>query len=447
MKNIGICKQFKLFGLLTYTVVWLGLFIIYEWSWGGLSFPYMWFYLAIASGYIFVLIFQSMSENQIQKSWLIVWFIIFGSVILQILGLLKLLGYGDQGQLAGMLVNGIVWPRWLGGSAILLYMYGLWTAVPALSMYANDLDAVTMFVKVTGHLVMLLISINALNRWRNRMSVILPLATPIYLMFSLGYDEYYPFIAGLFLVFLMTILEKEPAKQNVYWFGFLLALLPVFYFPFLIVSLIALVYYWVFYSSIRLKLLFTFLSVYVLSVFLFWSSDKGNYIASVVYTLNTGDRNTIFARYIGQSAGNGSVFFKLQNVVSWEHFNDLFYMLFWSGNMVVGILLGICIYYLLTKGAWKSFIASPRVPLLAMLFIWQLFYFVFMLPKLGPRTDIDLFFSFYIFLAFVTGHILDFIKSQLQLDYKIDSIVIPAVAANAVVTLFFLVVVGIPKII
>jgi hypothetical protein len=122
-------------------------------------------------------------------------------------------------------------------------------------------------------------------------------------------------------------------------------------------------------------------------------------------------------------------------------------MFLWSGNIVTGLLLIFGIYNLSIKRLWKKFVTAPRTLLLAIFFAWQLFYFVFMIPRLGPRIDIDLFFSFYICLAFTTGYVLDFVKDQAQLDYKIDDIVIPAVAANAAVTLFFLVIVGIPEII
>ena len=440
----GVQKS-QLFGLLTYMAVWIALFATYKSLWGTASFPYGWFYLAVACGYILVVVFQSVSERRIRKFWLIVWVIIFGSIILQVFGLLKLLGYGDRGELATMVMVGEVFPRWMGGSAVLVYIHRLWTIIPGLNKFSNDINSVLTVIKVFGAIVMMLISASVLIKWPNRMSVILPLTTPVYLMLSLGYDEYYPFIAGLFLIFLVNVFEMDPEKQNVYWLGFLLAILPVFYIPFLPVSMIALAYYCFFYSSMRWKLLLTFLSVCILSVFLFWPSGQGNYITSLISKINTGNMLLLFSRYRDQSASN-NIFFKPQNVTTWEHFSDLFYMFLWSGNMVIGILLGAGVYYLTKIGIFKKLIISPRIPLLAALFIWQLFYFVFMLPRLGPRTDIDLFFSFYICLAFLTGYILDFIKDQTQLGHKIHDMVIPAVIANAVVTLFFLVVVGIPQI-
>jgi len=475
MKNIDVRKQFKLFGafamnikvtadyevtvtlaqdvkksqffgLLTYMAVWIALFTTYKSFWGIATFPYGWFYLAVACGYILVVVFQSISEHRTRKFWLIVWSIIFGSIILQVFGLLNLLGYGDRGELATMVMEGVVFPRWLGGSAILLYIYKLWTIIPGLSKYSSDINSVLTVIKVLGGIVMVFISVSLLYKWPNRMSIILPLTTPVYLMISMGYDEYYPFIAGLFLVFLVNVFEMDSAKQNVYWLGFLMAILSVFYIPFLAISMIVLAYYYFSYSSMRQKLLLTFLSVFILSIFLFWPSGQGNYITSLISKINTGNMLLLFSRYKDQSASN-NIFFKPQNVTTWEHFSDLFYMFLWSGNMVIGVLLGTGVYYLTKIGMLKKFITSPHIPLLSALFIWQLFYFVFMLPRLGPRTDIDLFFSFYICLAFVTGHILDFIKAQTHLGHKLDDIVIPAVMANAVVTLFFLVIVGIPKII
>lgn len=93
-----------------------------------------------------------------------------------------------------------------------------------------------------------------------------------------------------------------------------------------------------------------------------------------------------------------------------------------------------------------EFAISPRTPLLALLFAWQLFYFIFMLPRLGPKTDIDLFFSFYICLAFAAGHVWDFIKKRESFNDRINDMIVPTVAANTVVTLFFLLRAGIPDV-
>ena len=441
-------KISQLLGLSTYTVVWFVLFVTYKSHLGDLPFPYGWFYLASVLGYIFVVVFhQYLSGNRLQKTLFVVLFVVFGFVILQTLDLLKLIGYGDQGQIGEMLRIGIVFPRWLGGTVTMLRLYAFWKSIPALASYASNAHYVTTFVKVSGSLAMMLASIVILKKYSNRLSAVLPLISPIYLMLSMGYDEYYPFVAGLFLVFLLVAAEKQPVGQNVYLLGMLLAVLPVFYFPFLVISSIVLAYLCFFYPSTRPGLLLTFLFVYLFFVFLFWPSEEGNYLGKLLQTTNIGNNHIYFTRYLDQSANN-SIYFKPQCVVTWEHFDDLFYMLLWSGSIVVGIILTIGVWYLTKiRGVWKRFVASPRAHILTMIFLWQLYYFIFMIPRLGAKTDIDLFFSFYICISFIAGYIWDFIKKQTQLDSRIDDVVIPAIVANAIVTLFFLLAAGIPDIV
>jgi len=317
--------------------------------------------------------------------------------------------------------------------------------MPVFGKYAGDFNSVITFIKISGSVVSILAAIIILRTWTARLCVILPIATPIYLVFSTGYDEYYPFVAGLFLVLLIYAIETEPDRKNILWIAFLLAFLPILYLPFLVTSLIVLTYYLLFYRSTRWILLPAFPSIYVLFVFLLWPFDQGDYIGSVIFRINTGNAYPLYSRYLDQVA-NHSIFFKTEYALTWEHFGDLTYMLLWSGSLVISLLLGIGIYNLVRKGLLKAFIATPRIPLLIILFVWQSFYFVFMAPRLGPMKDIDLFFSFYICLAFTAGYVLDFIKSHAPFDHRMNEMVIFEVTANAIVTSFFLVGVGIPEI-
>jgi len=50
-------------------------------------------------------------------------------------------------------------------------------------------------------------------------------------------------------------------------------------------------------------------------------------------TLNLGDANTGFARYVGQAAGADSIFFKWSYALSLDHLKDLLFMGWWSGSL------------------------------------------------------------------------------------------------------------------
>ncbi|MBI5951390.1 MAG: hypothetical protein HY865_07015 [Chloroflexi bacterium] len=423
----------------------LVLFVIYKWFWGVAPFPYVRFLLVILLGYAFVVTFQFTPKQHVLTWWAHLGILILGSIALQASGHLELFGYGDHGELATLMMKGEVFPRWLGGSAVLLYGYRIWQMIPGLNQYAKDVDSVLMFTRVAGGIVMLLFSAAALYKRLDRTSVMLALSSPVYLMLSTAYDEYYPYVAGMFLFFLLIVVETDSFRQNVRSLGFLLAILPIFYAPFIVTSLIVLAYYLLFESTKRLELVFAFLSSYILLVFLFWNSERGDYVSNLVSTINTGNHRLLFGRYWDQAA-SASIFFKPQNAATWKHFGDLSYMLLWSGSMIPAILLGMGVYRLATNKVFMKFITSSRTPLLVILFAWQLFYFVFMLPRLGPKTDIDLFFSFYICLAFTAGYVWDYIKKRESFSDRINDMIVPTVAANTVVTLFFLLRAGIPDI-
>lgn len=444
MANSTSSKQPGLRDLAIYSTIWIVLFLISKLFWGQAIFPYIPFFIAIALGYAFLLIYFAIPRQNIPILWSAICVLLFASLILQELGLIHFLGYGDHGQFAKMLNEQIIFPRWLGGSAIMVYITQLWAKILVAGIYTQNIDVLGAFVRIAGGIVMAGTSIYALNHWPKRMSIILSIATPIYLMFSTGYDEYYPFIAGLFLIFLSTTIEYDPTTPNIYWIGFLLGIMPIFYFPFSVISMITLAYFWVFFPQNKIRLALIALVVYLASIVILWRGGIVDYFRSLFFTLNTGDTNTMFVRYIGQSAGKESVFFKLQYVLSLAHWQDLIYMFFWSGNITITIILGYCIFHLLKIKAWKKLFSFPATGLISTILAWQIIYFIFMLPKWGPQQDIDLFFSFYIVLAFAAGYILDFIHKEEAYSGKTERIIISAIVANAIVAVFFLIIAGIP---
>lgn len=443
MINDTSSRRFSLKGLAVYTIIWIVLSFISNRFWGH-AMPYIPFFTAIVLGYVFLFIYFSVPKQNVPNIWPAIWVLFLASLILQMAGLIHFLGYGDNRQFAKALTRQIIFPRWLGGSAMMVYLTQLWAKIPLVGIYTQDVNTTDWFVRIIGFTLMAGASIHALKRWPRRMSVILSIATPVYLMFSTGYAEYYPFIAGFFLIFLSTVIEDEPTKPNIYWIGFLLGILPILYFPFLVISIIALVYFLVFRPSNRIRLILITVGVYLASIIILWRGGIVDYFLNLYLALNMGDANTVFARYKGQSAGGQSIFFKPQYILSLAHLKDLIYMFFWSGNVTVGVIFGCCIFYLSKIKAWKKLFSFPATGLIFAILAWQIIYFIFMLPKFGPLGDIDLFFSFYIILAFATGYILDFIYREETSSKKSEPVIISAIMANAVVAVFFLIIAGIP---
>ncbi len=82
-------------------------------------------------------------------------------------------------------------------------------------------------------------------------------------------------------------------------------------------------------------------------------------------------------------------------------------MNFWGGGIapLLLVLTGVKFF----KHRDRSWFRQNWIRFLpiGLLFGWQIFYFFFMLPKLGPVKDIDLYFSVYLTIAFVAGLLVD----------------------------------------
>ena len=55
----------------------------------------------------------------------------------------------------------------------------------------------------------------------------------------------------------------------------------------------------------------------------------------------------------------------------------------------------------------RDALKNPRLWLGVILVAWASYFMVFMIPKFGPRNDVDLFFIQYITFSFFAGHLLD----------------------------------------
>ena len=84
-------------------------------------------------------------------------------------------------------------------------------------------------------------------------------------------------------------------------------------------------------------------------------------------------------------------------------------MLLAGTGVMILLLLLVGLVVLAVRGRAACFTGKPnlsRVLFIAFV-LWQILYFVFMIPKLGPFVDIDLFFSVYFLLAMLAGLICD----------------------------------------
>lgn len=356
--------------------------------------------------------------------------------------------YGDANVIPKQIAMGVPSTRWLAGEALLIWLYdGIWRLPSLFHALPMALQSSQGFLKVAGILCMLVGTLFILRRWSFRLSVLLPIMTPIWLLFASGYLEYYPVIAGIFLAYLALTLHSDLSRLSVYQAGVLAALPPAFYVGFAPVGAVFLLAW----GKARLRELpaaagCSLLAYFVL-IALAWDKGVSSYFRTLHGQMNFGEANLFFEPFRGRSAGPQSIFFQAGYALSPEHLRYSWYMLFWGlGWLVPASLVAVTILMAREPGGRKLLKegfgrAWPALILIA----WQVFYFIFMIPKFGPRLDVDLFFTTYLALAFLAGALWQGWASRSGNPAAVKFLVLCAVAGNTAVASLFLLALGLPE--
>jgi hypothetical protein len=190
-------------------------------------------------------------------------------------------------------------------------------------------------------------------------------------------------------------------------------------------------------------------AIYFVGIFLAWPKDLYDYWGALKFDLNLGDLHTAHGAYVNKVASDHSPFFSLDYAFSFDHLRDKsFMLLFGTGWAIPTITLFVISILLFSKK-----ISLPKFDFnflkgafFGIFLIWQTYYFIFMIPKLGPYRDVDLFFSFYLALSFVAGVLLDKAFSDLSPQSNWSKTlrigVISVVCASNISTFYFLAFIG-----
>lgn len=314
----------------------------------------------------------------------------------------RIMNYGDRGTLGAILGSKMIFPRWMIGSGLLEYfltlvVFPLFRNVPEL-----------LYVKIMSAVVMCVCSIVLILRCSPRLSVLLALTTPIWLLFTTGYDEYYPFIVALFILFLLLLTEKRMQTINPLTIGILVAVIGLFYAGFVPLSLFLLGAYTLQrgFKKGALALLFTLIAA-VLLVLLFYRSNFLSFPGEYLSTLNLEGAEEVKGIYIEKTP-----FYTPAYAFSGENLKRVFTQLFWTGSLPYLFLIigGLSLFF---KRILRQ---AGKLPLLLMglFLLFQIVYLFFMIPYLGVVTDIDLFFTVYLTLAFTAGWLVDAVTADLE---------------------------------
>ena len=319
--------------------------------------------------------------------------------------------YGDDGQITGLLEAGVPFCRWLIGTSILVKLFKFF------QLFYDALSA-KVFAEMSGAVIMFLFSTFLIIRRRTQAMIILPLTTPVWVLFCLGYNEYYPFIAGIFVLVSIWLINRKPSEQLFFWAA-IAGLLPVVYVGF--VPLAGLVIIKLFFHR---KSLLGFASNLLISAAVVISSAKvawGGTLPSLLERLKSdlliGDRGAV-DEYIGKALPNIPGTFKIPYAFSLWHFQDLAFIALFSGG-VAFLLFWVPFGSVSTKNyvlKLKNFRTDSLM--LVLLVVSHLIFLLFYIPKLGPTRDIDLYFSTVLSISVCLGARLDQLFDSNNIDFR-----------------------------
>ena len=313
-----------------------------------------------------------------------------------------LMNYGDVGTLSGMIGHNEVFPRWMLGTGILDFVISH-VSFPFFGP-GDDL----LLVKTLSALVMCLSAVFLLILFPNRLSLLLAFSSPFWLLFSSGYDEYYPFIAPLFILFMLFISTKIDRRFSAILIGIFAAVVGTTYAGFIPLSLIILFVFAIWQGVKKgLVALLVWLITSLLLIILFNGTDLVGFWKSFVFNLNLIDPEISPGPFI-----SGTAFYKPMYALGAENCDRMLLQFFWTGSFPYLLLvIGGTVYLFVQRKAGSS---RNQMLFLGLFLAYQFLYFVFMVPRLGTVVDIDLFFTLYISLAFTAGWLLDRIAEHLE---------------------------------
>lgn len=378
-------------------------------------------------------------------------------------GWADLIGYGDTGFLGSWMERADgPFSQWLGASGLLEWIYvALWRSPFLGDLVPRGPAGADLLVVVAGTVMTAACAVGVAFVYGRRFpfAVAFTLFSPVYLMFTLGYDEVYPLVAGPFVVFLFWFFSRPLEDQDPVAVGIWLGGLTVAYLPFVIPGSVIGLGTLVLRPRKALRMVVAGVATVVTGIVFFWPPGVADFFSTLHADLNLGDKHTFFPRFIGHASGPDSIFFDWRYALSSEHIADLTFMWFWSGA-IVPIVAAAVVAAVLTRsrkrhgqfpGATEIFgirlIALPpsrRLWMALILLAQQAHWVFFVIPKLGPRGDLDLFFSAYLLVAFLAGVALDRIWPQSGQNRHGALAVGMAYAGAACAAVILLVLVGIP---
>jgi hypothetical protein len=318
---------------------------------------------------------------------------------LEIPGVNRIEVYGDFIGLQNYLSNPDGdFGRWLLGLALLREVFA------AVNAFMFEVDA-AQFVKVMSALTMFAWTIWLLSRREKSLIPWLLTISPMWILFSLGYSEYYPFVAGLLVATSWQVVSEHKFFTNTTLYV-LAGIMPILYIGALPVSLALLLYLWGTDPESSSRLRGSLMSLLSMILGIEVGGEFKGYVGNLAETMNLGGQ--ISDKSTGSRAGALSTRSFLADpsyALSIEHLIDIWFWLSCGiGAVVIVAAIAVGRKSLGKRDSARTlerFSLNLRRLSIVTLVGLAVFYLVFMLPLLGPTRDIDLYFlSLFILLLF-----------------------------------------------
>jgi hypothetical protein len=378
--------------------------------WASVPFLVSWilFSLLIASGTSWIVTVSQKFETRLKPVLLVP----IGLLALALMRTLELPGlnrfqvYGDAGQLQNYLSDSkLEFGRWLLGLAVLRELF------IGVNSFVVEVDP-KEFIQVGGALCMCGWSTWLLMRHKSSVLPWIISISPMWILFSLGYDEYYPFVTGLLLLASWQVVSSETLfRLNSAYI--IIGVIPVIYIGAMPISLALLLHTWSRQHNVSDRFRGFVLSIIAAVVAIEIGGEFLGYATSLSETMNLG--GTFLEKSPGSkaaAASSKSFFAHPSYALSLEHLIDIWFWLSCGIGLVViiaALMFGSGSFQ--KDKSWQSGRRKPRLDL-RQLSIFALvglavFYLVFMLPLLGPTRDIDLYFTSMFVLLLFAGSCFD----------------------------------------
>ena len=333
------------------------------------------------------------------------------------------ISYGDYETLIGVVKGPGVFARWALGSTAITSLYF------AITGFVTQIT-VAKYLSVLSSLFVLSATYVTIRKSKGRLAFLLPLMSPMWVAFSLSYDEYNAFVAPVFLFTALWIFFGEQPKSIVAA-SILAGLLPAIYVGLAPISIL-----------VMLKLLIprknwsertTSLAVWLVAYFgaieFSWPAGHLDYLKSMTSEMLLGG----VGGFEGKSASDKSVFLNLRTLASAEHLGGVGYMLLFGAGLAAIVFLCLIVLapFLLRKSGQRRY--SPTEHFKGVQWatlIWAVAYIVTLMAKLGPTGDVDMFYSTYIVISIVVGICLDQFLDCIERSIVVRRWIILAFAAT-----------------